>query len=68
VRPAIRQYEHGDLARILDLWERTGALPVGKDGLSVDQAVDPALRHTRPTLSSEMVDGFNQETERYARY
>jgi transitional endoplasmic reticulum ATPase len=54
VRPAIRQYEHGDLARILDLWERTGALPVGKDGLSVDQAVDLAIEDSSVALVAEV--------------
>lgn len=37
---AIRPYLARDLGEILQLWERTGSLPQGADGLSVDQAVD----------------------------
>lgn len=37
---SIRDYQPSDLADVLQLWQRTGALPFGGDGLSVDQAVE----------------------------
>ncbi len=40
MRAAIRDYRPDDLARVLDLWQRSGLLPVGADGLTLDQAVD----------------------------
>ncbi len=40
MRATIRQYAPSDLASILWLWERTGAVPVGDDGLTLDQAVE----------------------------
>jgi transitional endoplasmic reticulum ATPase len=36
----IRPYEADDLGGVLELWERAGWLPVGHDGLTVDQAVE----------------------------
>ena len=36
----IRPYEAADLGGVLELWERAGWLPVGPDGLTVDQAVE----------------------------
>jgi transitional endoplasmic reticulum ATPase len=54
VRSTIRPYEHRDLARILDLWERTGELPVGSDGLTVDQAVDLAAAEGSIALVAEL--------------
>lgn len=36
----IRPYHPPDLGEVLQLWQRTGALPVGYDGLTVDQVVD----------------------------
>ena len=36
----IRPYGQPDLGRLIQLWERTGALPVGPDRLKIDQAVD----------------------------
>ena len=37
---SIRPYQSPDLGAVLQLWQRTGALPIGADGLTVDQAVD----------------------------
>src|SRR5512132_4248258 len=36
----VRAYRAEDLGRILQLWERAGYVPLGPDGLTVDQAVD----------------------------
>jgi transitional endoplasmic reticulum ATPase len=46
VRATIRPYQHRDLSSILQLWERTGSVPVGPDGLTLDQAVE--LMSSRP--------------------
>lgn len=51
MRATIRAYEYADLAAILQLWERTGGVPVGADGLSLDQAVD--LMSPASTLVAE---------------
>ena len=40
MRATIRTYEPSDLAAILHLWERLGLIPTGKDGLTLDQAVE----------------------------
>ena len=40
MRAAVRGYRPDDLARVPDLWQRSGLLPVGADGLTLDQAVD----------------------------
>src|SRR6266545_1003001 len=37
---SIRHYRAEDLGRILQLWGGVGCIPVGPDGLTVDQAVD----------------------------
>jgi transitional endoplasmic reticulum ATPase len=37
---SIRHYRAEDLGRILQLWEGVACIPVGPDGLTVDQAVD----------------------------
>src|SRR6266498_1404858 len=37
---SIRHYRAEDLGRILQLWEGLACIPVGPDGLTVDQAVD----------------------------
>lgn len=37
---SIRDFQPPDLGEVLQLWQRAGALPVGSDGLLVDQAVD----------------------------
>lgn len=36
----IRDYREGDLGRVVSLWEDYGLLPVGSDGLTVDEATD----------------------------
>jgi transitional endoplasmic reticulum ATPase len=36
----VRPYERRDLGRLIQLWGRTAALPVGPDRLTIDQAVD----------------------------
>ena len=53
VRATIRPYQHRDLSSILQLWERTGSVPVGPDGLTLGQAVE--LMSSRPvsTLVAE---------------
>jgi transitional endoplasmic reticulum ATPase len=35
----VRDYSPEDLTGVFDLWQRSGSLPVGPDGLTVDQAV-----------------------------
>ncbi|CAN5806824.1 hypothetical protein BH20ACT4_BH20ACT4_00110 [soil metagenome] len=37
---AVRPYLPTDLGQVLDLWEQTDSIPIGPDGLSLDQAVD----------------------------
>lgn len=36
----VRTYRSEDLGRVLDLWQRSGCLPIGPDGLSVEQAIE----------------------------
>ncbi|MBA2767753.1 MAG: AAA family ATPase [Sporichthyaceae bacterium] len=36
----VRRYQPSDLGQVLDLWDRAGAMPIGADGLTVDQALD----------------------------
>ncbi len=50
---AIRPYEHADLASILKLWEATGDVPVGPDGLTLDQAVELISSSPATTLVEE---------------
>src|SRR6266542_1110916 len=52
----IRPYRAEDLGRILQLWERTGHVPVGPDGLTIDQAVDLMTPEAGLTLVAE-IDG-----------
>ena len=40
MRATIRPSTPSDLASILGLWQRTGSVPVGDDGLTLDQAVE----------------------------
>jgi transitional endoplasmic reticulum ATPase len=49
----VRSYEPGDLASILQLWERTGSVPVGSDGLTLDQAVELISSSAVSTLVAE---------------
>ena len=54
MRAAIRDYRSDDLARVLDLWQRSGLLPVGADGLTLDQAVDLMGSAPAVTLVAEL--------------
>jgi len=54
MRAAIRDYRPDDLARVLDLWQRSGLLPVGADGLTLDQAVDLMSSAPAVTLVAEL--------------
>ena len=54
MRAAIRDYRPEDLARVLDLWQRSGLLPVGADGLTLDQAVDLMGSDPAVTLVAEL--------------
>jgi transitional endoplasmic reticulum ATPase len=49
VEAEVRPYQHSDLSSILKLWERTGSVPVGPDGLTLDQAVE--LMSSSPALT-----------------
>lgn len=53
MRPTIRPYQHGDLSSILQLWEQTGSVPVGHDGLTLDQAVELMGANPAFTLVAE---------------
>jgi transitional endoplasmic reticulum ATPase len=54
----IRPYEPNDLAQIVDLWQRTGSLPVGADGLALDGAIDAISAAPALTLVAEAEDGL----------
>lgn len=54
MRAAIRDYRPEDLPRVLDLWQRSGVLPVGADGLTLDQAVDLMGSGPAVTLVAEL--------------
>jgi transitional endoplasmic reticulum ATPase len=49
----IRAYQPGDLASILRLWEQLGLVPVGADGLTLDQAVELISSGAASTLVAE---------------
>ncbi len=49
----IRTYEHSDLSSILQLWERVREVPVGRDGLTLDQAVELMTSNPASTLVAE---------------
>lgn len=53
MRATIRAYEPGDLWSILRLWEQSGAVPVGSDGLTLDQVVELISSGTASTLVAE---------------
>jgi transitional endoplasmic reticulum ATPase len=40
MEPVVRAYRPEDLGQVLALWEMAGCVPVGPDGLTVDQAVE----------------------------
>lgn len=50
---AVRPYQPTDLGRVLDLWERTDSLPLGSDGLTVDQAIDLMASEQAMTVLAE---------------
>jgi len=49
----VRPYQPTDLGQVLDLWERTGSLPTGPDGLTVDQAIDLMASEQAMTVLAE---------------
>ena len=53
MRATIRGYDPRDLSSILRLWEQSGAVPVGSDGLTVDQAVELIASGTASTVVAE---------------
>ena len=53
MRATIRSYRHGDLSSILRLWEQTRSVPVGHDGLTLDQAVELMGANPAFTLVAE---------------
>ena len=53
MRGTIRAYQPGDLASILRLWEQSGLVPVGDDGLTLDQAVELISSGDAATLVAE---------------
>jgi AAA+ superfamily predicted ATPase len=58
MRETVRPYEPADLGRVLQLWERVGCVPVGDDGLTVDQAVDLMSDGQASTLVAERDDAL----------
>jgi N-acetylglutamate synthase-like GNAT family acetyltransferase len=53
MRGTIRAYQPGDLASILRLWEQLGLVPVGDDGLTLDEAVELISSGIASTLVAE---------------
>src|SRR5207248_1311243 len=53
MRASIRAYEPSDLSSILRLWEESGSVPVGSDGLTLDQAVELISSGIASTLVAE---------------
>ena len=56
MRGTIRAYQPGDLVSILRLWEQSGLVPVGADGLTLDQAVELISSGMAATLVAEHAD------------
>ena len=56
MRGTIRAYQPGDLVSILRLWEQSGLVPLGADGLTLDQAVELISSGTAATLVAEHAD------------
>lgn len=54
MRATIRPYEHGDLSAIIQLWEQVDCVPVGHDGLTLDQAVELMTSNPGSTLVAEL--------------
>lgn len=57
MKATIRAYEPGDLSAILQLWERMGFVPMGGDGLTLDQAVELMNLNPVSTLVAQSDDG-----------
>src|SRR5690348_6603897 len=55
MRASIRTYEPTDLSAILQVWERLALIPVGNDGLTLDQAVE--LMNSEPVSTLVAEDG-----------
>jgi transitional endoplasmic reticulum ATPase len=53
MRAAVRAYTPQDLSAVLQLWDATGAVPRGDDGLRVDEAVELAGSEHAVTLVAE---------------
>jgi hypothetical protein len=53
VTVAVRAYQPTDLGHVLTLWERTDSIPIGPDGLSVDQAIDLMASEATMTVLAE---------------
>ncbi len=53
MRASVRDYQSDDLAAVFDLWQRADSLPVGRDGLSADQAVELISSQAAVTLVAE---------------
>jgi transitional endoplasmic reticulum ATPase len=53
MRATIRAYEPRDLSSILRLWEQPEAVPLGSDGLTLDQAVELISSGSASTLVAE---------------
>ena len=49
----VRPYQPSDLSSILQLWEHAGCVPVGPDGLTLDQAVELMSGGPASTLVAE---------------
>lgn len=56
MRATIRTYAPSDLSAILQLWERLGLIPMGGDGLTLDQAVELVSSDPVSTLVAERED------------
>lgn len=52
-RPSIRPYADGDLGRIVRLFERESQVPVGADGLTVDEVTDLLVAPDAEALVAE---------------
>ncbi|MDP8970392.1 MAG: AAA family ATPase [Actinomycetota bacterium] len=49
----VRPYRHGDLGRVVSLWEDEGIVPIGPDGLTVDEATDLMASEDAEVLVAE---------------
>ncbi len=54
--PSVRDFRERDLGRVVELWEQEGAVPVGPDGLSVDEAMDLMASSEVQVLVAEQRD------------